>query len=113
MKYRITKECRDESSGLVEKRRVRHQVVGRVGVEAGHPDQTAPADVVASPVERDVQRGEVARLPPEELGDVHGLQKDVGHVTGVPDARLAHWRQQESHHKHLPASDNQVIIMND
>jgi len=44
------------------------------GVESGDVAQTAPADVEPGPVEHDVDRTHVARLPPEEFGEVDQMQ---------------------------------------
>ena len=51
------------------------QEIGRGSVDGGHPNQAAPADVVARAVVLDVHGAEVAGLPVEELGDVHELQR--------------------------------------
>ena len=89
----VTESGSEEGGCSGELGRMGDQKEGGIGVEARYPDQTAPADVVTGPVQRDVQRREIARLPPEELADVDALQQDVGHVTGVPHARLPHRRQ--------------------
>ena len=54
-----------------------HQEVGGEGVEDLNPGEAAPAQVVARPVQRDVQRVEVTRLPVEEFQQV---QVDQGGV---------------------------------
>ena len=54
-----------------------HEVVGGEGVEHLDPGEAAPAQVVARPVQRDVQRVEVTRLPVEEFQQV---QVDQGGV---------------------------------
>jgi len=51
------------------------QEVGGGSVDGRHPDQAAPADVVARAVVLDVHGAEVARLPVEELGDVDELEE--------------------------------------
>ena len=82
----LTKEC-DTYGGLcAEQRGLGHQEVGRVGVEGWYPDKAAPANVVAGPIQRDVQRVEVSCLPPEELADVDSLQYHVDDVANVKNA---------------------------
>ena len=61
------REAGDVLGGMID------QEIGRRGVDGGHPDQAAPADVVAGAVVLDVHGAEVARLPVEELGYVHEL----------------------------------------
>ena len=52
-------------------------MVGGEGVEDLDPGEAAPAEVVARPVQRDVQRVEVAGLPVEELQQVQVDQSGV------------------------------------
>ena len=54
--------------------RVVHQIEGLGGVHRGHPDQAAPANVVARAVVLNVHAAPVAGLPPEKLGDVNQLE---------------------------------------
>lgn len=56
-------------------RRVRHEEIRGVGVQARHPHEAAPADVVTRTIQRDVQGVEVTCLPPEELGQVDRLRE--------------------------------------
>ena len=58
-------------------------------VHRGHPHEAAPANVPARAVVLDVHGREVARLPPEELGDVDELQGDVDGKSGKDGRRQA------------------------
>ncbi len=53
-----------------ERGRVGDEKVRGERVEHGHPDHAAPAKVVPSPVEDDVQSPEVPGFPPPKLGNV-------------------------------------------
>ena len=65
--YRGT-DCRPESNRMFD------QVHADGRVHTRDVDQATPTDVVPSPVEHDVDRPHVSRLPPEELADVEELE---------------------------------------
>ena len=67
----------DPAAGAAHEAGLGHEEVGREGVEDLDPGEAAPAEVVASPVQRDVQGVEVARLPVEELEQVQVDQARV------------------------------------
>ena len=65
-----------------------HEVVGGEGVEHLDPGEAAPAQVVARPVQRNVQRVEVPRLPVEELQQVQVDQDGVSEGSEVEPVPL-------------------------
>ena len=67
----------DPAAGAAHEAGLGHEEVGREGVEDLDPGEAAPAEVVARPVQRDVQGVEVARLPVEELEQVQVDQARV------------------------------------
>ena len=79
------------------------------GVQAGDEDQTAPADVEAGAVQHDVDGAHVARLPPEELGEVDHLQRHR-HPHAVDEARQFVALQAEDEHQQRPDGHAETAV---
>ena len=85
------------------------QVHGHGGVQAGDECQTAPADVEAGAVQHDVDGAHVARLPPEELGEVDHLQRHR-HPHAVDEARQFVALQAEDEHQQRPDGHAETAV---
>ena len=92
-----------ETDGVVDKVH-RHR-----RVQAGDESQTAPADVEAGAVQHDVDGAHVARLPPEELGEVDHLQRRR-HPHSVDEARYFVTLQREYEHQQRPDGHAETTV---
>ena len=69
-----------------------------------------PADVVARPVQRDVQGVEVAGLPPVKLGQVNSLQKNTHEMRGVEAAAELPAGHEEHEDENLPQEEAEATV---
>ena len=88
---------------------VGHQEVGGEGVEDLDPGEAAPAQVVARPVQRDVQRVEVARLPVEELQQVQVDQSRIDNWSKV-EAISLYWGDGKVEDQESPAHHTKPTV---
>ena len=92
-----------ESDGVV------HEIHRHGRVQAGDERQAAPADVESGAVQHDIDGAHVARLPPEELGEVDHLQRSR-HPHSVDEAGYLVTLQGEYEHQQRPDGHAETTV---